>query len=257
MFVHGRRIFLKQMGTAAGTLVFLPYLSACGSSKPVEEVLVAEPAPSLHVLPELPYAYDALAPNVDAMTMEIHHTKHHAGYVNNLNKALESHPALIGTALTTLLANNLDSVPEDIRTAVRNNGGGHLNHSVFWKMMAPNAGGEPTGDLGAAITKQWGDFATFKAEFKQTALQQFGSGWGWLVKGEGGQLELIGTPEQDSPFTFGKLPVLGVDVWEHAYYLNYENRRGDYVDAFFDVINWSYASELYSAESAEKWASLV
>lgn len=258
MFVHGRRVFLKQMGMAAGTMVLLPYLSACGAAKPVTEEVVDTPVSQQgHTLPELPYAYDALVPHVDAMTMEIHHSKHHAAYVNNLNKALELHPELASLPLTALLAADLVAVPEDIRTAVRNNGGGHLNHAIFWKMMTPGGGGAATGPLGDAIQAKWGSFDAFKAEFKKAALGQFGSGWAWLVKTPLGELAIVGTPEQETPWSDGHLPVLGVDVWEHAYYLNYENRRGDYVDAFFNVINWAYAQDLFLAPSPEAWAALA
>jgi Fe-Mn family superoxide dismutase len=259
MLSADRRIFLKNMGVMAGGLVLLPYMSACSSSQPVaDETPKEEPEPSGpvdHTLPELAYGYDALAPNIDAMTMEIHHSKHHAGYVSNLNKALEGHDDLRSLGLAALLANGLAAVPEDKRTAVLNNGGGHLNHSLFWKMMTPNSAG-PNGAVADAIMKKFGSFDAFKGEFKKTALGQFGSGWGWLVKSSTGELELVGTPEQGNPWVDGKVPVLGIDVWEHAYYLNYENRRGDYIDAFFNVVNWDYANSLFAADQ-DTWASLI
>jgi Fe-Mn family superoxide dismutase len=197
-------------------------------------------------LPSLPYSYDALEPNIDARTMEIHHGKHHAGYTNNLNAALEKHPSLAGKAITALLS-DLNAIPEDIRGAVRNNGGGYYNHDLFWKMMKPGGGGAPTGKVGEAILAKWGDFDKFKAEFKAAAGSRFGSGWGWLVVNKAGELEITSTPNQDNPVSEGKKPILGVDVWEHAYYLNYQNRRPDYLEAFFNVINWDFVNELYAA----------
>ena len=197
-------------------------------------------------LPSLPYSYDALEPNIDARTMEIHHGKHHAGYTNNLNAALKKHPSLAGKAITDLLS-DLNAIPEDIRGAVRNNGGGYYNHDLFWKMMKPGGGGAPTGKVGEAILAKWGDFDKFKAEFKAAAGSRFGSGWGWLVVNKAGELEITSTPNQDNPVSEGKKPILGVDVWEHAYYLNYQNRRPDYLEAFFNVINWDFVNELYAA----------
>ena len=190
-------------------------------------------------LPPLPYAYDALEPYIDARTMEIHHTKHHAAYVNNLNKALESAPELANKSLEELLAHNCANVPETIRTAVRNNGGGHANHSLFWELMGPKAGGQPAGKLSEAINKTFGSFEKFKEKLTEAALGRFGSGWAWLVKTPAGQLEVYSTPNQDSPLMEGKFPVLGLDVWEHAYYLKYQNRRADYVQAWWNVVNWA------------------
>jgi superoxide dismutase, Fe-Mn family len=195
-------------------------------------------------LPELPYAYDALEPHVDARTMEIHHTKHHAGYTNNLNAALEG-TAFADKSIEEILA-NLSALPEAKRTAVRNNGGGFANHRLFWEVMSPNGGGEPTGDLAAAINSAFGSFANFKEQFSTAAKTRFGSGWAWLVV-DGSRLSVVSTPNQDTPVSDGKTPVLGLDVWEHAYYLNYQNRRPDYVEAFFNVINWSKVAELYAA----------
>jgi len=195
-------------------------------------------------LPPLPYAYNALEPHIDAKTMEIHHGKHHAGYTNNLNAALAKHPSLEGTPIETLLS-DLSAVPEDIRGAVRNNGGGFYNHALFWKMMAPNGGGAPTGDLADAINKAFGSFDAFKQAFKGAAATRFGSGWGWLVV-DNGALKVTSTPNQDNPISDGATAILGVDVWEHAYYLNYQNRRPDYLEAFFNVVNWGFVAERYN-----------
>nr|WP_290668036.1 superoxide dismutase [Ardenticatena sp.] len=199
-----------------------------------------------HELPALPYAYDALEPYIDARTMEIHHTKHHQGYVNNLNKALEAYPHLQDKSVEEVLR-NIESVPEDIRTAVRNNGGGHANHSLFWTIMAPNAGGAPTGDLAAAIDAAFGSFDAFKETFSKAAATRFGSGWAWLVVTAFGELKVYSTPNQDSPYMFGHTPILGLDVWEHAYYLNYQNRRGDYIGNWWNVVNWEKVAEYYAA----------
>jgi len=196
-------------------------------------------------LPALPYAFDALEPHIDARTMEIHHDKHHQGYTNNLNAALEKHPELSDKSITDLLS-DLNAIPDDIRTAVRNNGGGFYNHSLFWESMSPDGGGEPSGALADAINAAFGDFASFKETFQKTAGGQFGSGWGWLVK-DGDKVAVVSTPNQDSPVSNGKTPLLGVDVWEHAYYLNYQNRRGDYLAAFWNVVNWDKVAERFSA----------
>lgn len=194
-------------------------------------------------LPKLPYAYDALEPYIDKETMNIHHTKHHNTYVTNLNNAIKGNAELENKSIEELLA-NLDAVPENIRTAVRNNGGGHANHSLFWEIMSPNGGGEPTGELADAINAKFGSFEKFKEEFKQAAIGRFGSGWAWLVVNNG-ELEIMSTPNQDSPLMGGKTPILGVDVWEHAYYLKYQNRRPEYVEAFFNVINWDEVARRY------------
>jgi Fe-Mn family superoxide dismutase len=188
-------------------------------------------------LPPLPYAPDALEPHIDKATMEIHHGKHHNAYVTNLNKALESAPALAGKSVEELLANNCAIVPENIRTAVRNNGGGHINHSMFWKILGPNAGGPPQGDIADAINGAFGSFDTFKEKFGQAATTRFGSGWAWLIS-SGGKLEITSTANQDSPVMEGKHPVMGLDVWEHAYYLKYQNRRPEYIGAWWNVVNW-------------------
>ena len=187
-------------------------------------------------LPALPYAYDALEPHIDARTMEIHHTKHHQAYITNVNNALASHADLAAKSVEDLIS-DLSAVPEDIRGAVRNNGGGHANHSLFWQIMGPG-GGAPSGNLGAAIDSTFGGLDGLKEQFKKAALTRFGSGWAWLIS-DGGKLAVTSTPNQDSPLTDGKTPLLGLDVWEHAYYLNYQNRRPDYVDAFWNVVNWA------------------
>jgi superoxide dismutase, Fe-Mn family len=189
-------------------------------------------------LPALPYAPDALEPSIDKMTMEIHHGKHHNAYVTNLNKALESAPDLAGKSVEELLANNCAIVPEAIRTAVRNNAGGHINHSMFWQIMGHNAGGAPSGAIGTAITSSFGSFDTFKEKLSAAGMGRFGSGWAWLIA-HGGKLEIISTANQDSPVMDGKHPILGVDVWEHAYYLKYQNRRNEYLAAWWNVVNWA------------------
>ena len=202
-------------------------------------------------LPPLPYPTDALEPHIDKMTMEIHHGKHHNAYVTNLNKALESAPNLANKTVEELLANNCAIVPENIRTAVRNNGGGHANHTMFWEIMGKGAGGEPTGPLGDDIKKTFGDFATFKAKVKEAALGRFGSGWAWLVLADG-KLQVVNTLNQDSPWMENRAPVLGIDVWEHAYYLKYQNKRPDYVDAWWNVANWHAIAKRYSEAKAGK-----
>ena len=193
-------------------------------------------------VPPLTYAFDALEPHIDAKTMEIHHDKHHAAYVTNLNKALESAPDLAGKSLEDLLASNCAIVPEGIRTAVRNNGGGHSNHSLFWTIIGPGAGGEPVGNLAAAINSTFGGLAGFKEKFAAAATTRFGSGWAWLVKG-GGKIDIISSANQDSPIMEGKFPVIGLDVWEHAYYLKYQNRRPEYIGAWWNVVNWGEAEK--------------
>lgn len=196
-------------------------------------------------LPELPYAYDALEPHIDEATMKLHHDKHHATYVEKTNGALEKHPELAEKTIEELVA-DLQSVPEDVRTVIRNNGGGHANHTFFWEILSPNGGGEPTGALKEAIEETFGSFDKFKEELSAAAAGQFGSGWGWLVLNNG-KLEVTSTANQDSPLTEGKTPIIGVDVWEHAYYLNYQNRRPTYLEAFWNVVNWEEAGKRYDA----------
>ena len=196
-----------------------------------------------HELPNLPYAYDALEPHFDKETMNIHHTKHHNTYITNLNVALEGHAELADKSVEELVA-NLNEVPEAIRTAVRNNGGGHANHTFFWTILSPNGGGQPVGELATAIEAKFGSFDAFKEEFAKAGATRFGSGWAWLVVNNG-ELEVTSTPNQDSPLTEGKTPVIGLDVWEHAYYLNYQNRRPDYIGAFWNVVDWNSAEKRY------------
>jgi Fe-Mn family superoxide dismutase len=197
-------------------------------------------------LPALPYAPDALEPHIDKMTMEIHHGKHHNTYVTNLNKALESTPALASKSIEELLANNCAIVPENIRGAVRNNGGGHWNHSMFWQIMGPGKGGAPVGNLALAINTAFGTFDTFKEKLSAAGVSRFGSGWAWLIKTSSG-LEIASTPNQDNPLMEGKHAVLGVDVWEHAYYLKYQNRRPDYLAAWWNTVNWQEAESRFNA----------
>ena len=196
-------------------------------------------------LPALPYASEALEPHIDKMTMEIHHGKHHNAYVTNLNKALESAPALAAKSLEELLANHCSIVPEAIRTAVRNHGGGHANHSMFWQIMGPNAGGAPLGNLASAINAAFGSLDGFKEKFAAAAVGRFGSGWAWLLKTASG-VEITSTANQDSPIMEGKLAVIGLDVWEHAYYLKYQNRRPDYIGAWWNVVNWQEAEKRFN-----------
>jgi superoxide dismutase, Fe-Mn family len=195
-----------------------------------------------HTLPALPYSNNALEPHIDAQTMQIHHGKHHQTYVTNLNTALDKHPELHKKSLDDLLR-GLNSVPEDIRTAVRNNGGGHWNHSMFWKLMGPNASGAPSGAVADAINSSFGSFDKFKEQLQAAGLARFGSGWAWLID-NGGKLEITSTPNQDNPLMEGKKAVLGVDVWEHAYYLKYQNRRADYLTAWWNVVNWGEVNKL-------------
>jgi Fe-Mn family superoxide dismutase len=198
-------------------------------------------------LPALPYAHDALEPAIDKMTMEIHHGKHHATYVTNLNKALESAPDLAGKTIEELLANNLAIVPESIRTAVRNNGGGHANHTLFWQIMAPpKANNAPSGNVAQAINGAFGSFDAFKEKFAAAAVGRFGSGWAWLIRSASG-VEITSTPNQDTPLMEGKTPILGLDVWEHAYYLKYQNRRADYIKEWWSVVNWAEVEKRFNA----------
>jgi Fe-Mn family superoxide dismutase len=199
-----------------------------------------------HELPALPYPYGALEPHIDARTMEIHHGKHHQGYVNNLNKALEGQANLQSKSVEELLQ-NLEVIPESIRTAVRNNGGGHANHSLFWPCMSPNGGGEPSGELAGAIKAAFGSFASFKEQFSPAAATRFGSGWAWLCLDKSGGLVITSTPNQDNPLSEGLRPILGLDVWEHAYYLKYQNRRPDYIAAWWNVVNWEQVAKNYAA----------
>jgi superoxide dismutase, Fe-Mn family len=198
-----------------------------------------------YTLPPLPYANNALEPHIDAKTMEIHHTKHHQAYITNVNTALEKHPDLAKKSIEDLMR-NLSSVPEDIRTAVRNNGGGHANHSLFWTIMKPGGGGQPTGEAGQAINSTFGNFDNFKTEFTKAATTRFGSGWAWLSVDKGA-VKVESTANQDTPLSEGRTPIFGLDVWEHAYYLNYQNRRPDYITAFWNVVNWDEVNKRFLA----------
>ena len=202
----------------------------------------------MFTLPKLPYDYKALEPHIDARTMEIHHTKHHQTYITKLNGALEKHSDLQSKTVEDLVS-NLESIPQDIRGAVRNHGGGHANHSLFWEVMGPKGGGEATGPVGDAIKSNFGNFADFQTAFNTKATTQFGSGWAWLVVTKDKKLEVLNTPNQDTPLSIGKTPVLGLDVWEHAYYLKYQNKRPDYINAFWNVVNWDKVNELLTAAS--------
>jgi Fe-Mn family superoxide dismutase len=195
-------------------------------------------------LPPLPYATDALEPHIDAQTMNIHHTKHHGGYVNKVNAALEKHPELQQKSIEELML-LLNTIPEDIRTAVRNNGGGHANHTLFWQIMSPDGGGTPTGDLANVMNQTFGSFEGFKEQFSSTASGHFGSGWAWLALNPTGQLTILSTPNQDSPLAQGMQPILGLDVWEHAFYLKYQNRKAEYISAWWHVVNWNKVAEMY------------
>jgi Fe-Mn family superoxide dismutase len=239
-----RRTALKQLGATAGAMMMTDTLS---SEVLTTSQAVPTPAPvptGPFTLPPLPYAYDALEPNIDTETMHLHHDKHHQTYVNNLNAAIAGHPELTGKSVEDLVA-NLSAVPESIRTAVRNSGGGHANHSFWWPTLG-KGGAAPTGELAKAIDAKFGSLSAFQEQLTKAALGVFGSGWAWLVKQPGGAVSIETTPNQDSPLAAGLRPVLGIDVWEHAYYLKYQNRRADYVKAFFQVLNWDYVSEKFA-----------
>ncbi len=203
-----------------------------------------------YTLPPLPYAFDALEPHIDAKTMEIHHDRHHKAYVDNVNKALEGQANLQNLPIEQLLR-EINKVPDNIRQAVINNGGGHANHTMFWEIMGPKAGGKPTGPLADEINKTFGDFAAFQQQIKAAGVGRFGSGWGWLVF-ENGKLQILSTPNQDSPYMKNQIPILGVDVWEHAYYLKYQNKRPDYIDAWWNAVNWNAVGERYAKAKAGK-----
>lgn len=196
-------------------------------------------------LPELDYAYDALEPFIDKETMIIHHTKHHQAYIDNLNKALEGKDKYESMSIKELIS-SLNELPEEIKTAVRNNGGGHFNHKLFWKIMSPNGGGKPIGGLAKKIDEDLDGFEKFKDDFKKSALGRFGSGWAWLVLNKEGKLQIVSTPNQDNPLSEGLIPLLGIDVWEHAYYLKYQNKRADYIDSWWNIIDWNKVEEIYN-----------
>lgn len=253
-----RRHFLFLLSASVSALT----LEGCvrrEENASVEETLAATPSPKQTgqapkgavLLPPLPYAYEALEPHIDATTMRFHHDKHHATYVKNLNAALEKHPQLKSKSVEQMVR-NLNSVPEDIRNIVRNNGGGHINHAMFWQIMKPSGGGDPTGAIAQAINKDFGSFADFKKQFNEAGSGRFGSGWVWLVRDKTGKLEIATTPNQDSPISNGKYPIMGNDVWEHAYYLKYQNRRADYLNAWWNVLNWDEINRRFA--NASKFA---
>ena len=215
----------------------------------LQQSLITTAGSGPFILPPLPYDYDALEPHIDAQTMQIHHDKHHAAYIANLNKAVATGLPTTTTPAVETLLKDLNAVPESIRTAVRNNGGGHYNHSLFWQMIKKGGGGEPTGDLAKAIDTAFGSFSTFKDNFSKAALGQFGSGWAWLIL-DGSAVKIEPTPNQDSPLSSGKTPLLGIDVWEHAYYLKYQNKRADYITAWWNVVNWDFVADRYAKAKA-------
>ncbi|WP_315791635.1 superoxide dismutase [Fischerella sp. JS2] len=247
-----RRHFLVLLGAGVGAFA----LDACASANtptPSPPTTPTTPTPPTTPgnsgaiqLPPLPYNYNALEPHIDEATMRFHHDKHHATYVKNLNAALDKYPNLKNKNVEDLLR-NLNSVPEDIRTTVRNNGGGHINHSMFWLIMKPNGGGEPIGAIADAIQDNFGSFANLKKQFNDAGGKRFGSGWVWLVRNQDGKLEVVTTPNQDTPLSEGKYPIMGNDVWEHAYYLKYQNRRADYLDAWWNVLNWDEINKRFAA----------
>ncbi len=241
-----RRHALQSGAAAAAVLTLAPNLGAAPAAAPVRPAAPqAQPPAGPFMLPKLPYAYNALAPHISQRTMTIHHDRHHQAYVNNLNTAVAGHPDLQKMSVEILLR-NINKVPMAIRTAVINNGGGHANHSLFWEIMAPKAGGEPAGDLGKAIAKAFGSFKQFQTRFSTAAATLFGSGWAWLVVNKG-QLEMESLPNQNSPLLSGKTPILGLDVWEHAYYLDRENRRPEYIREWWSVVNWPNVAQRYAA----------
>lgn len=240
-----RRQAIKTTALASAALATLPGAIAQQAQPVNSQPLITTATSGPFTLPPLPYAYDALEPFIDAQTMQIHHDKHHAAYVTNLNKSIGQMASVSGNLTIESLLQNLNSLPENIRTSVRNNGGGHYNHSLFWQMMKKNGGGEPTGELAKAIDTSFGNFSTFKDSFTKAGLGQFGSGWAWLVL-DGKQLKIEPAPNQDTPLSAGRPPLLGLDVWEHAYYLKYQNKRADYIGAWFNVVNWDFVSERFA-----------
>jgi Fe-Mn family superoxide dismutase len=240
LFMMTRRKAIKTTVMATAVCAVLPAARA----QQTTPMIAAPPGAGAFSVPPLPYAYDALEPHIDALTMQIHHDKHHLAYVTNLNKALAGNADLAGKSIETIMT-DLNAVPEGIRTAVRNNGGGHFNHSLFWQMMKKGGGGEPKGNLAAAMEKKFGSFSGFKDEFTKAATGRFGSGWAWLALGPEKQVAIESSANQDTPWSAGKTPLLGIDVWEHAYYLKYQNRRADYVAAWFNVADWDFVAERF------------
>jgi superoxide dismutase, Fe-Mn family len=238
-----RRQALKTTVLATAAVASIRYAPA----QPATPITTGQPliTSSTFTLPPLPYAFDALEPHIDARTMEIHHDRHHAAYVANLTKAIEQMPGVGGSLAIESLLQNLNPLPENVRTAVRNNGGGHYNHSLFWQMMKKNGGGEPKNELGKAMESTFGNFSDFRTKFADAATKVFGSGWAWLVW-QNGKLAIQSAPNQDNPISQGATPLLGLDVWEHAYYLKYQNKRADYITAWWNVVNWDFVSERYA-----------
>ena len=237
-----RQMQFVWLGMACLLLLISCQATPQAESSPIAATPVAQTTAIPVQLPPLPYDYAALEPHIDAQTMKLHHDRHHAAYVNNLNEALKEYPNLQNRDVVTLLQ-DLNSVPEDIRTAVRNNGGGHLNHTMFWQIMSPQGGGEPTGALAEEINKTFGSFAQFKQQFSEAGSGRFGSGWVWLIRNQNGQLQITTTLNQDSPIMDGSYPIIGNDVWEHAYYLKYQNRRTDYLDNWWNVVDWNQVNQ--------------
>ncbi len=233
-----RRDFIQSAAIIGAAAVIVPGMLG-------EQLAQAQTPVDPYALPPLPYAYDALEPHIDMLTMQIHHDKHHASYVNNLNKALDGHPELKKMTPEDLLR-KISTMPDTMYTPVKNFAGGHVNHTFFWNIMGPKAGGDPTGELATAITATFGDLAKFRQKFNAAASNRFGSGWAWLVVSDEG-LEITSTANQDSPLSYGQTPILGVDVWEHAYYLKYQNRRADYLTSWWNVVNWDAVAKLYAA----------
>lgn len=241
-----RRHFLGLIGAGTGAIaagIYAP--SVTWAAEPTTKPAV----PEAFTLPPLPYAYNALEPHIDERTMQFHHDKHHAAYVKALNGAIEKYPELKGKTAEELIR-NLNSVPEDVRTIVRNNGGGHINHTMYWAIMGPKAGGKPTGELATAIQKNFGSFDEFKKQFNEAGTKRFGSGWAWLVRTKDGKLQITSTANQDNPLMEGLYPIMGNDVWEHAYYLLYQNRRADYLRAWWNVVNWKAVNDRYKTALA-------
>jgi len=244
-----RRNFLFMLGATTGVAALGIIPVACAAESSPDSKTKPAQTKETFQLPPLPYDYKALEPHIDEATMRFHHDKHHAAYVKNLNEALNKHPELQSKSAEDLLR-NLNSVPEDIRTTVRNNGGGHVNHTMFWEIMSPNGGGEPKGAIADAIKKDFGSFDNFKKQFNEAGSKRFGSGWAWLVRNKDGKLQVMSTANQDSPLSEGMYPIMGNDVWEHAYYLKYQNRRADYLNAWWNVINWDEVNKRFAKASA-------
>jgi superoxide dismutase, Fe-Mn family len=244
-----RRHFLLLLGATTGVAACGSFPSTAGAQKSSQDKQTQSSQSQAFTLPPLPYDYKALEPHIDAATMQFHHDKHHATYVKNLNEAVSKYPQLKNKTAEQLIQ-SLNSLPQDIRTTVRNNGGGHINHTMFWEIMGPNGGGAPTGAIAAAITKSFGSFDNFKKEFNEAGTKRFGSGWAWLVRTKDGKLQVTSTANQDSPLMEGNYPIMGNDVWEHAYYLKYQNKRADYLTAWWNVVNWTEVNKRFEKAKA-------